>query len=150
MGRFKVRNIIRKQNGITLIEVLAAFVLISILTIILINVQIGSQKQYNQQFETNSEINEVSYALKVITKEIRMTSNPSYIIEKANGVQINSDLYEFDKQKNQINKNSEPFIENVKNFKVTKSGNNCSIIIEGTKGYKQQTVINLRGDNNEG
>ncbi|WP_084246924.1 prepilin-type N-terminal cleavage/methylation domain-containing protein [Rummeliibacillus stabekisii] len=63
MGRFKVRNIIRKQNGITLIEVLAAFVLISILTIILINVQIGSQKQYNQQFETNSEINEVSYAL---------------------------------------------------------------------------------------
>lgn len=59
------------QKGLTLLEVLAAVTIISIIIVLLYGILFNSKEQYNSQTEKNEQLSDISYALKVITKDIR-------------------------------------------------------------------------------
>ena len=74
-----MKRIVIDQRGITLVEILAAVVIIGFLSILILNIQAKSSDQYNNQLSKNQQLNEISYVLKVITKDIRKSTNISYI-----------------------------------------------------------------------
>ncbi|RNF41273.1 prepilin-type N-terminal cleavage/methylation domain-containing protein [Planococcus salinus] len=59
------------EKGITLVELLAALVISSIIVVLAMNIFSTGQNQYNSQNIKVEQLNDVRYALKVITKEIR-------------------------------------------------------------------------------
>lgn len=69
----------KTQKGITLVELLAAIVLTSIVMLLVYSVVMTGTKQYNSQLEKNDQLTDISYALKLITKDIRKTENPQLI-----------------------------------------------------------------------
>jgi prepilin-type N-terminal cleavage/methylation domain-containing protein len=65
---------IKNDRGLSLIEILAATVLISIITLLAFDIVNASQKQSVEQTKEGQQINDAAYVLKVITKDIRKTS----------------------------------------------------------------------------
>lgn len=64
---------IKNDRGLSLIEILAATVLISIITLLAFDIVNASQKQRVEQTKEGQQINDAAYVLKVITKDIRNT-----------------------------------------------------------------------------
>ena len=67
------------EKGITLVELLAAVVLASIVMLLVFSVLMSGTKQYKGQLEKNNQLTDISYALKMITKDIRKTKEPQII-----------------------------------------------------------------------
>ena len=67
------------ERGITLVELLAAIVLASIVMMLIYSVLMTGTKQYKSQFDKNKQVTEISYTLKMITKDIRKTEKPILI-----------------------------------------------------------------------
>jgi len=79
----------KTEKGITLVELLAAIVLASIVMLLVYSVVMTGTKQYKNQLEKNKQLTDISYTLKMITKDIRKTENPQIITHsdiKLNGV----------------------------------------------------------------
>ena len=62
------------ENGLTLIEILAAVVIASIVSITLTSILLDGTKNQSKQIQKNSELNDASYIMKIVTKDFRMTS----------------------------------------------------------------------------
>lgn len=69
-----------KEAGLTLIETLAVTVIASIVLLFLYSIISQSSNTYKKQTDTNKEINDAAYALKVITKEIRKFPTTTFIV----------------------------------------------------------------------
>lgn len=65
------------QKGFTLVELLATLVILTIISILLFSVINNGKSQFTDQTRTNKELSEVSYALKLMTKDIRQYGNVS-------------------------------------------------------------------------
>ena len=129
----KILRILKKNHGVSLVEVLAVIVILSIVGILLFSVISSGQKQYSIQGSKNQELKDISYALKVITKELRQNHN---IIVVDNTITINNIKY---KQKNNsiiredLNTSSEIIlIDNITNFEV-----------KGTSSYVEIAIDNI-------
>ncbi len=66
---------IKSELGMTLIEVLATLVIASIIAIFIFNIIKSSTDQNIQQTEETGNLFDISYALKVITKDIRRSED---------------------------------------------------------------------------
>ncbi|MEW4305950.1 PilW family protein [Rossellomorea marisflavi] len=73
-----MKKYIFNQRGVTLIELLAAAVVLAIVMVLIANVQIFGQKQFHNQTEQVSHEAEVRLAMNIVTKEIR-SSHPDNI-----------------------------------------------------------------------
>lgn len=82
------------EKGITLVELLASIVLASIIMLLVYSVLMTGIKQYNNQFEKNNQQTDISYTLKIITKDIRKTANPIWKSNKE--IELNGINYSFD------------------------------------------------------
>lgn len=125
--------ILKKQNGISLVEGLAVIIIISIVGMLLVNIILSGQKEYSDQSIKNQDLKDISYALKVITKELRQNHN---IIVVDNTITINNIKY---KQKNNsiiredLNTSNEIIlIDDITNFEV-----------KGTSSYVEITIDNI-------
>ena len=83
----KSKEILKHQRGMTLVETVAVLVIIGFLSLLLLNTLTGSSSQYSDQLQENTQIHDISYVLKVVTKEIRMT-NATNIEEIDNGIRF--------------------------------------------------------------
>ena len=68
---------IRDARGMTLIEILAAIVILSLGAAMVSSIIFSSTREQVEQTNTNQNIKDVSYALKVITKDFRKAKNLS-------------------------------------------------------------------------
>ena len=91
------------QKGLTLVEVLAIIAIMSVLLIILSNIQLTCKEQYTMQTEKNNQLTDLSYTLKVITKDIRKSGKAPQI--SGNTHTIGSDIYRFNASTNTLTKN---------------------------------------------
>lgn len=66
---------IKQQQGLTLLEVLAAFVIVSIVSVLLVSILSSSTSNHQKQVTKNKELQDASYALKIITKDFRRAIN---------------------------------------------------------------------------
>ncbi|MFF3101642.1 PulJ/GspJ family protein [Viridibacillus arvi] len=137
-------KIVTNENGVTLVEILATIVLSAIVATLIFNVQLSSSKQYDKQLNKNQQLNEVSYVLKVITKEMRKSTDISSIND---GIKIKNDEYKFDVNTNSIIKNQEPFATNIGEFMVEYKDNSWNIKIKNLDGKTVETKIVVRSGN---
>ncbi|MFJ7971182.1 PilW family protein [Psychrobacillus sp. NPDC096389] len=109
-----MRKLWNTEKGITLVELLAAIVLASIVMVLVYNVLMAGSKQYKYQLEKNNQLTEISYALKMITKDIRKTENPQII----NGSQIRLNDVNYLKDGNTITRNGVVIAHFIQEFDV--------------------------------
>ena len=102
------------EKGITLVELLAAVVLASIVMLLVFSVLMSGTKQYKNQLEKNNQLTDISYALKMITKDIRKTENPQ-IISKSE-IELNGINYS--KVGNTITRNGDVIARDIEIFFV--------------------------------
>lgn len=77
-----MKHLIKNKYGMTLIEVLAVTVITSIVAILVFGIIQSSVKQQAQQTKEASNLNDITYALKMITKDIRRSTNAEIKDEK--------------------------------------------------------------------
>lgn len=152
----KISNLLKNNYGLTLLEVLATCVLTSLITLSLFSIIVASRDQHNKQSDVNKQINDVSYALKLITKDIR--KYPSNIITNNTSLSISIDsdtteniVYSFEDSAKTINKNGVPLVSDIEFFKVIpcESGlSDCTFIEIGNNEKTVSTEIILRKGNN--
>lgn len=102
------------EKGITLVELLAAVVLASIVMLLVFSVLMSGTKQYKGQLEKNNQLTDISYALKMITKDIRKTKEPQII--SVSEIELNGINYS--KVGNTITRNGDVIARNIELFKV--------------------------------
>ncbi|MFS0775784.1 prepilin-type N-terminal cleavage/methylation domain-containing protein [Neobacillus sp. 3P2-tot-E-2] len=132
--RFKLNN----NNGLTLIEVLGAFTLLSLILIMASSVHFFAQNQAKKQSDEIANQTNARLAMKVITKEIRSADELDiydgtkkysvdrlgYITEQINnspiGLTISKNgtttIYVY--ENNTLKRNSQPYITNLQNFEL--------------------------------
>jgi len=147
------------HKGITLLEVLAVITIIAIIVPILFGIITNGQNQYQTQSEKNRELSSISYALKVMTEDIRKKdpSDPSkfnavsdYIRSDTHSLIVSRGTYILDStdlDNKKIIINNETIISNISDFIVTKDtshDNTIQITIIDEKNTKHTTSITIR------
>ncbi|MCQ6278274.1 competence type IV pilus minor pilin ComGF [Bacillus sp. EB600] len=117
----------KTEQGVTLVEVLAAAALLSIILLLASSVYLFGQKQVTTQTTEIQNQENVSLALDIITKEIRKASTVSV----TNNILTinNTDVYQL--VNNTINKNNQPLITNIQQFNIQMTNKQITITIEG-------------------
>ncbi|KGR79653.1 PulJ/GspJ family protein [Ureibacillus manganicus] len=139
---------VTNHQGLTLIEILAALAITSLITILIFNVFIQSQNAYYQQAGQNEQLLSNTLILKELTREIRKTDTVK--IEKdSNGnhlLVINNHLsYQWDSANKILYKNGSLFAKQIDEFIVDKIGAKVTIKIRSNDKVNQ-TVIVVRGE----
>lgn len=133
------------SKGLTLVEVLAVIVILSIVSTILMSILVSSNDTNKKQLTKNQQLDELSYVLKIITKDTRRTSeyNKPTFKTKDGSTQF---TYLFDKTSNTITRNGEVIATNIKNFSINpeSSIDFIEIEIENNNGHKVTTQLVFR------
>lgn len=74
-------RLLRNSKGFTLFEVLAVIVILAIVSMLSISLVTSATKQQIEQSTHNHDIKELSYALKVITKDFRKSEKMTHEID---------------------------------------------------------------------
>lgn len=135
-----MKKYLKNEKGLTLVEVLAVIIIGSIIMLLIFNVHLFSQKQYKSQSEKSRHLYDVTYAAKVITKEIRKAEK---VTVKDNMLTLTLNLNEavFELKSNSIVKDGNPFILEISKFEVDSDGQKITLAIESiVKNGKNESV----------
>ncbi|RFB17695.1 prepilin-type N-terminal cleavage/methylation domain-containing protein [Bacillus sp. HNG] len=125
------------EKGVTLVELLAAISLLSIILLLASSVHLFGQKQMNTQKNEVQIQSQERLASSLITKEIRKAATVE--INNPNELTINgTDVYKH--EGTIITKNNEEFITNINGFTVSMNGNQVILKI----GELPETTIYIR------
>ncbi|MDI2588257.1 prepilin-type N-terminal cleavage/methylation domain-containing protein [Psychrobacillus sp. NEAU-3TGS] len=142
-----MRKHLNNGKGITLVELLAAIVLASIVMLLVYSLLMSGTKQYKNQLEKNNQLTDISYALKMITKDIRKTENPQIISNS----KIKLDGINYSLDGNTITRNGVVIASSIKRFQVTSENDKWFIEIEssnraGVEKTEKTEVYLRKGD----
>ena len=104
------------QKGLTLVELMAVIVIMSILFIFVSRIQLTSNDQYTLQTEKNNQLTDLSYTLKVLTKDIRKSGKAPEI--HGNTYRIGSEIYVFDAATNSLLRNETLLAHSITAFSI--------------------------------
>lgn len=125
------------QQGLTLIEVLAATAIGAIVLLLIGSALTFGLTQYQKQLIKTRELTDVTYLAKMVTKDIRRAGK----VEMENGslrLEIGSETvtYSFDSEKQTVLKNGQEILKEV-------------ILFEVEKGGKEDKFIHLKIESND-
>lgn len=141
-------NIHRNEKGITLVELLAVFVISGIVVMLIIGVHIFTQKQFQTQTEDAQRLTDVTIAMKEITKDIR--SRDVQFMESSDipYQELNfADGKTYKLENDVLLKDNHPYIYYVKEFDIEfskDSADDISIYIESITGQQIETTLVVR------
>ncbi|MDP4156047.1 MAG: prepilin-type N-terminal cleavage/methylation domain-containing protein [Bacillota bacterium] len=117
---------VKNQKGVTLIELLAAIALLSVVLLVANSIHLFGQKQMSDQTAEIQNQSNVRLAMDIITKRIRKASTISV---DNNGVLTldNTDVYKLDN--NNLTQNSQPIINNLQKFEIQYDGSKITVTI---------------------
>lgn len=127
----------RKQQGFTLVEVLATITILSLVILLLMGILTNGQNQFTNQNEKNHKLQNISYAFKDITKKIRQ--HPNEIVVGVNELTINGVHYY--QNGTNLMKDSIVIVHNIQEFQVKEIANTISIIFKTTSNESFSTQI---------
>lgn len=146
MGLKWMSKWIKKEEGITLIELLASLALLSVVIILIGSVHIFGQKQFSSQTEANSQANDLRYTLAMISREARSAKN---LAISDTELHIDGNIYKLDDTN--LKKNNTIISTRVETFDVNEleKDKRIHIIIKSTLNQMSQreeyeTIIYLR------
>lgn len=140
---------LKKESGLSLMELLATIVIASILITFIMSLFVFIQNKSTSQKEEVSGLNDITLALKSITKDIRYAEN----VEIDNGKLIIS-FPEYEEPKpdvvyelkdNILMKDNTKYIYDVEKFHAEKVEKSITIEIKSKSGKERKTNIVLRG-----
>ncbi|VDG97923.1 Type II secretory pathway, component PulJ [Lysinibacillus sphaericus] len=138
------------RKGVTLVEVLAVLVLLSLVFLLFMSTQLFGQREYSTQTQQISNEETLQFVIKDITREVRRIDDNSKIkvdVQKSE-LQIGSSVYFL--INNELKKNSTILADNIEDFKLefnsSKDTLDISIMTKGSTRTKEEikTSIFLR------
>lgn len=146
MRRWKRDCYLKNENGFTLVELLASLAILSMIISLIGSVTMFGIKQYDTQTTAASQSNDYTYALTVLSKEVRSAekveiSEGSISVDGIVFVQDGSRLIK------KTNADQEILAEDVKSggFQIVKNANKTIVItLESAKQKIYETTIYLR------
>lgn len=127
----------KNEKGVTLVELLAALALLSIIMLLASSVHLFGQNQMTLQTKQIENQSDDRIAIKLIIKEIRKAQTVE--VKSVNTLTINgTDIYTL--KDNTLRKGNDTFVSNINKFIVTKNGNQIKLTI----GNLPETTIYLR------
>lgn len=131
----------KSEQGITLIEVLAALAILSTILIVITSVQLYGQRQFVQQQEEITVQSDVRAALKMMTVQIRSTDQDSVKVESSQLIAGDS-IFSYDASSKELLLNGTVLAENIDAFSVTETAEReINIKIKGIGQEEQSTVL---------
>lgn len=104
------------NKGFTLVEILAALVILSLVSFLVFGILTSSNKEYKGQVEDYRQLNDTSYVLKVISKDIRssydlLASSSTYTFTNKEGKELY--VYSFNPSTKELFRNSAKIADNI-------------------------------------
>ena len=139
----------KNNKGISLVEILATLVISGIVTLLLFSIIINTNAEGNKQTKENRELQTISYALKIITKDIRRSTDSipvdQYEFKLISALGSSHDtIYKYDKNTKILSRNSSPIAINVDYFEATYSPNSLNIQIKNSQNEEVETTLYYR------
>ena len=135
-------RILKKQHGVSLVEVLAVIIILSVVGVLLFSIISSGQKQYSNQSTKNQELKDISYALKVITKEIRQNPGTIEVDSDINQLEIKGVKYK--RSGTNLMRGTVTFVSNIDDFIVNKTSDTVKIKLKSSTGQEVSTQITER------
>lgn len=132
----------RNEKGITLVELLAVFVISGIVVLLIIGIHIYTQKQFQDQSEQALKLTDVTIAMKEITKDIRSQDIPSWYDEDLK-LEFPSGKY-YQLIDDTLFKSGSPYIYEVEVFHVKIDDDEVTIEIKSESGQQIETTLVVR------
>lgn len=129
---------VKNQNSVTLIELLAAISLLSIFVLLASSIHLFGQKQMSNQTSEIQNQSNVRLAMNLITKQIRKASN----VTVSNNVLTidNTDVYKL--ENSNLTKNSQPLVTNLQKFDIQLNGDQITLsIADLPNNNNPQTIL---------
>jgi Tfp pilus assembly protein PilW len=124
VGKLNIR--INKSNGLTLVEVLAVLVLLSLVTLLIFSVLTFGQKNFSTQQGQVQKQQDLTYVTKLITKEVRQATS----VKTENGTLV-IDANTYTLKENSIYKNNSELIAGIQAFVYSINGSKLTLTITG-------------------
>ncbi|TXL62480.1 hypothetical protein FHP05_11780 [Cerasibacillus terrae] len=138
------KNIIfQNEKGLTLVEILATTVLLSIIIIFISSLLMFAQKQFSAQTEDTEELFDVTYVSQMILKDVRKATEKPIVSE--NKVEVNQQAYEFIEHSKTLEKNGVPISKDITSFTVELEEDKFSLSLISQTNKKVETMIMIRG-----
>lgn len=139
---------LQNEKGMTLLEVLAATIIVTIISVLLLSILINSNNTSNKQMKASMQLTDTSYVLKVITKDARkstqLKSNKDQYTLK-NDQNTEEYIYIFNREDQLLTRNTEVIASNVLDFKIDNMGNYITIEITQLGDKPFLSTIYFRG-----
>ena len=143
-----MKKYFNNEKGLTLVEILAVIIIGSLIMLLISNVHLFGQKQYKSQSEKSRHLYDVTYAAKVITKEIRKADEKGIanVGLKRDHIKLTSVIeYKYNSANKSIeNKDGTILVKDIKEFVISRSGSQVDLEIISVTGEKVKTKIVLR------
>lgn len=132
---------LKNSRGVTLVELLAVLVLLSMIILMVNGIHLYGQKQFIRQNEQVHNQENVQYAVKYITKEIRKhgkfeISDDEKVLTITGENQVNDKYWH---ENNSIYKNNDFLVGGISQLKFEEIGSNgMELLIESVGGSKDK------------
>lgn len=136
------------ERGVTLVELLAAIVIISIVFIFLISIQVIIQNQYKKEMKNTGQLTDITIAMKSITKDLRSAKditipNDRYLIIE----NFSENDVEYILEDNILKRNGSSYVYELKSFYVEEKEEKIVFIkLESESGKILETEVAIRRD----
>lgn len=147
----------KNQRGFTLVEMLATIVIFTIISLFIFNVFISSNKQYTQQVDNQDQLFDLTYALKLVTKDIRKSTSFEQSTMKFSVLKAVKFQYEYNQSTKTVSRieytnsglpNKAVIANNISQFELIYNTSKDSILFKLTNsnGQKIENTLYFRGD----
>ena len=110
---------IKSEKGITLVELLVALALLSVILLLASTIHLFAQKQMNNQAAAFQSESNVSLAINIITKEIRSATSVSAANNVLTIITTNNTTNVYQLNGSTLTKNNQPIITDLKQFDLS-------------------------------
>ena len=151
MRRWKQDCLSKNDAGFTLVELLASLAILSMIISLIGSVTMFGIKQYDTQTSAASQSNDYSYALSVLSKEVRSAEK---VVISEGSISVDGTVFFQDESRliKKTNTEQEVLAENVKSggFQIVKNADKTiadktiNITLESVKQKMYETTIYLR------
>ena len=130
-----MKKAFKNEHGVTLVELLAVLAMIGMILLLISNVHIFGQKQFNSQTTQINHESDVRYVMNVITKEIRRS--PSVSI--SNNI-ISTGTSTFKLIGKELYQGDSVLEDGIDEFNVQQTGNKISITIKSVPNQYEKVA----------
>lgn len=127
-------KLIKRDDGITLIELLASIALLSVVILLVGSVHIFGQTQFFNQTESASQSNDLRYSLSVISRDVRRAE-----VVTVEGTTLKADDITYNFNKPTLERNGEILSNRVEDFKSLVFEDRVEITIKSTPNRQNQS-----------